>query len=463
MIISFSPITYDDETLYAYAFRKEGENFEILNNSLMSYEAMPENLLNCLVTQYNQVILASCSAIDNPLKAKQFLSLLKFWQSNAFPSVPLRICIVHLSVPVVEWEAIEKEHHLLAAIRSAYKGDLIYLNLPLDPISGTAPPAGPDAQSFKHLSQIQNMEAWSYYCLLLNEEMERVLRTFLPSMIDEYQLEARFKDFRHEVKSPLLQDAKKELIESALKVNEVGGNPEKIEEFKEAEKKLLKNQEYLFQCMKQHEKAIAAVEIGIGKIEKAHPELLSFKQKVTLLRTLLRQQLMQESLPADFFLHQLLNMWFQVTTVMSGDDGLGRISWEFAARQALIQTASRYSAPDLLDLFFNWKARHEELNRFCKEKGAEGFHFWLHVPPADEEDAKRRSRLLPLFTLQTKFIEHLEHFILPLAKLNTKGKTKVKADSPEMAALTPFIRGLEQWKTPEQLTDRAVAFYSSIF
>lgn len=467
MIISFPPINYENETLYAYAFRKEGDKFEILSNSLMSYETMPENLLNCLVAQVKEVIVASCSAIDHPLKAKQFLALLKFWQTSAFPSLPLRINIVQPANPVVAWEAIEKEHHLLMELKGVYSGELIYLNEILDPIF-TLPPANePDARLFKHLSKIQNMEGWSSYCIYLNEELERVLRTFLPTMIDEYQLEARFKDFRHEVKSVLLQDAKRELIEASLKWNAAGHDPDKFEELKTAGKKLLAAQEHLYECMKLQDKVLDEVDRGIGKIEKNHPELTGIKRKVHLLRLLLHHELIQESvpLPAALFLHQLLNLWFQVTTVVCGGDGLGRISWELAVRQALVQTAMLYPHSDLLDLFLNWQARQEELNRFAAEKGAEAFQFWLRVPAVDEEDAKRRMRLMPLFSLQTHFIDHLEHFILPL--VNIEGKPEISAvdffKNQEVAALTPFIRNQSVWKEADHLKEPAIAFYTSIF
>jgi hypothetical protein len=56
-----------------------------------------------------------------------------------------------------------------------------------------------------NMQQILNCEALALYSNWLNNELEASLRNFLPDAIDEFQLEARLKDFQHEVFSFLME------------------------------------------------------------------------------------------------------------------------------------------------------------------------------------------------------------------------------------------------------------------
>ena len=68
------------------------------------------------------------------------------------------------------------------------------------------------------------MEAWAVYGFWLDREIESTLNRFLPGALDEYQLEARMKDFVHEIYSPLNNALREEIKYLILKKRGGGGS-----------------------------------------------------------------------------------------------------------------------------------------------------------------------------------------------------------------------------------------------
>lgn len=418
------------------------------NESLISF---PE-LANAFVTHINGAVLARCESIDSPQKAEQFLA----WLKNPHAMFPKRICVVQTNPPE-EWEILEREHNLLLQLNQSFEGEVLHVNLPYF--------CSRVDSEYQHLTLLQNREALAGYGRWLNDEIDRLSRAFLPAMIDEYQLEGKLKDFGHEVKSSLLLESKEEILKTTLKLNAIENSGD-FEAIKNLEKQLLTSKENLYRLMQAQEGALEQVEKGISKIEKEHPELLALKRKVIALRLLLTD--MQH--PRALFLHQLLNIWLEAATIVASGDGLKGVSFDFAARQALMQCARRYSPWELLNLMLHWEEIEEELAHFFQQKGADEFYFWLHVPAKNEEEEQRRKRLKPLMDLQSKFIDNLHYFGLPI--IQEKGALSGKFQPwPELLALTPLVHELEnhqfepfvQTVKPRALTPQALSFYAPFF
>lgn len=433
---------YQEETLEPFAFQ----------NTESIFTKDSTELVNCFVTHVKDYCLARCGVIDTPAKGEQFLAFMRQAATHK------RICVVQPNMPH-EWDVIEREHNLLLQLNQSYEGEILHLNMP------SFVQTGETSRDFLYLSLLQNREAWASYCKWINDEFNRVSRSFLPAMIDEYQLEAKFKDFSHEVKSSIFLDTKGEIVKTTLKLNDLE-NSGNLDAIKDLEKQLIQYRETLYRLMKAQEAALEQVAAGISKIEKQHPELLGLKRKVIVLKMLLSA----EDHPRALLLHQLLNLWSGTVTVVSADDGLGKVSFDFALRQALTQCAFRFSPWDLLNMVLNWNELEEELADFYQQKGAEDFYFWLHVPSRDKEEDQKRKRLIPLYVLQTKFIENLHNFALPIIQANVASPID-SPPYPELISLTPHFRALEnqqlealiQTAKPPSFTPQGTAFYAPFF
>ncbi len=302
-----------------------------------------------------------------------------------------RVSINQLDLPEIEWDLIAKEHFYLL---QQTKQEIAHLATPMQPPFFRDLPDLPKKtlQNLRYLQKMQNCEALALYSCWLNSEMEIAIHDFLPDAIDEYQLEARLKDFGHEVFSFLLRSLCQKIRNLVTDIGTLEEKKANTTDRFELEKQLFQARNQLQINVSAQYELIKEIDVGLQKIDAFHPELLRLKAIVPLAKKLFSTQLENES-ELDFgqqnMLIQLLNDLLGITSIVSSNSGTGILNIMFSLRLALKQMKEQASFDVLVDLVVHWKETLCLYYATIKESGKKDLRDLLQAANASENEKKR--------------------------------------------------------------------------
>jgi hypothetical protein len=246
--------------------------------------------------------------------------------------------------PESQWDELKQMHHLLAS------QGLPLLNL-----------FKAKKSEMKMLNDLQNAEAVILsYSKWMSEEMEAVSSSFCLTRMDEYQLEAKMKDYHHEVQNPLL-----------VKAEEVALACLKEKETPESEKERVRSQMVMQKCLEPQKRALVAVLEGIGKIEAGHPGLKPLKIKLQAFLLFLNG--MQDSFSTEF-----LNCLFKA-------DSLEESRESFLVREAMRKVFSKFKTSSILHCLENFDHFSEKIEDMREKLEAKEYLIWSKTAPEVSE------------------------------------------------------------------------------
>ena len=329
---------------------------------IISKSLIQSNLKTAFFAAVNHFILFRSGAIETPEKAQEFLDCIKGINQEKV----LRVLSCQVNTPETDWELIQRQHLRLAFLNQSLgnEGMIAHLNIPINRlfIDPANLPSEFMSKTIIALYRQLNTEGWAIYTQWMNEEMEKVLKTFKPEAVDEYQLQARLEDFGIETHSLLLNDIKKELKNTLLEMDqiELNKNADSDRSLFSLEKKAIFLRERLKNALQIQYIILNDIVEGIGIIEAAHPELLFLKSKALLLASLLGAEtgspkasvLVPEQ---QLLLIQLLNQQLGVVTCVNCDTGLERTSIAFSLMLGMAEMSATFPLNDLISLILHQK------------------------------------------------------------------------------------------------------------
>lgn len=284
-------------------------------------------------------------------------SILHFAQEIKKTDV-LRISILQLNLPLQEWSKIQQQHYIL--VQAAKQAAWAHLSFPTESTRLLTEPekiSEFDVKVADKLMHLLNVEAWATYCDWIGTEVKACLMRFLPDALDEYQLQARFDDFLHELNSTILIDIRKNLADILLEQSQVEESGDKSK-LLTLEKMVVSSREKLKTLIVVQWHILNDIVEGITKIEKAHPELHHLKLSAYLLSKLMGPQLPVPNIPKlswpqRLLLHQLLDQQLQVLSVVNGGE-VGCADMVFRVRAELCQLSRQHSIDSLVNMSERW-------------------------------------------------------------------------------------------------------------
>lgn len=453
-----------ESNLRGYAFQIEKGEIRLIQDKVLTSELAltePGILTNCFESSLSHSSAVRSGAVDSVSKANQLILLIKkvhdhLKQANRNPSLPLRAVSIQLNAPEAQWDLVTAERESIASIALQYdlKDHLVHLNLPFDFYFKPSRPemyVAATIRNIRKLSKLKNMEAWAAYCLWLNEDLEFKFKSFLADAIDEYQLEARFKDFRHETHSGLLFGSREQALDLNRQIEQLNALVKKGErdsrsaafELESLEKDLLRAQGEIKSSIHSQYSLLHQIEAGIEKVEQAHPELLDIKNKVLLTRKLLDNQLEiiedgQVNKGLEIMTLALLNEQLGVLSCYNCDLGLERTSFAFALGFAILQLRERSSMTRIMDMLTHWEATVQEINKIFAQKGIEGFHAWLKQKSSNENENILQKRAAVVMKFRHLVLFNLYKISYKIAEFNIK-KQRVRPLIKEKVEYLNFL------------------------
>ena len=271
--------------------------------------------------------------LSSKLQTAAWLEFLK-----KFPCASKRWACLQFAMPDVEWPIITSEHFFLEGSwvpHLVFPTPLTFFKKKEDPRS--------DLQwktIWKFIQQI-NCEGWLYYSEWLDDEMEKAIAKFYRDAADEFEVEAKLKDFHHEITSFLLRDYRINCAKLVLQLGQgsLDGIQDRQRDYR-LETEIVRMHFEILNNLNIQKEILFKIENSIEKVERSHPELIPLKQAAHLLATLLGP-------PSSWIQSQLmiglLNHLLGVGVYINCDTGFDRTNLAFAIQLALKEMLTKYS------------------------------------------------------------------------------------------------------------------------
>lgn len=310
-------------------------------------------LETCWAAKAHSFFIAGCSLLDTQNKVKSAVEcvaqLKKEFQAPHQHAV--RLAVLQLGSVGTEWEQVQGEHGVLLEAGKGMPGGaaaVAHLCHPTEALFLATDPGQFSEFAQRSLMRILddfNAEAWIAYIAWFNEDAEHMLRGFAPEASEEYQLQARLEDLRHEVHSHLLQSIKDEIYQAATGRAQVVAQGDRGA-LLTLEKGLLLSREHLKKQLVGQHRLLHAIAEGIAKIESAHPELIPLKRKAQLLWRLIQpyqEPAVHHTWGQQLLLMQLLDDSLGVTPLVSCHADPVRVALVIAIRLAFQRLKAEYA------------------------------------------------------------------------------------------------------------------------
>lgn len=328
----------------------------------------------------NQLVLMSSECLDSDEKCREVLELGQGICSQISKNEikkPLRVASVQLSSIAYEWDIVQEQHRRLLKFTAGHSSEfqIAHFCFPMEDarFHHDETFSDFDKKSMLQLLKLFNAEGCLVYCRWLNQECERVVRTFYPEDSEEYQLQALLEDFSHEVRSPLLIDRQQAIVNAMIeeeKIIEAG----RTEGLLDLEKRAVSARMELLSDLQVQNDLLKLIVEGIQKIEGMHPELLPLKRQAMLLNQVILHHfsLNDWSREKQLLMMQLLDEQLEVLPIICCGAGVERTENAFSLRLALAEMKKAYSFDVLLKMCMEWDLQSEKESGIQQE-----LHEWM--------------------------------------------------------------------------------------
>jgi hypothetical protein len=350
-----------------------------------------------------------------------------------------RVISCQLPLPEFDWDRVMKEQVWMTWLNETHP-DLIQatqLNLPLGPFYLSKEDLLPSEFVRRDMEKVRRLYhalAWEFYCLWLIGEMKQVLKGILLESTESYTLQGLLEDFIHEVQEASIRDPYWAVNAKILKMGSLKqwlANPSQGDErLLDVEKSLFASYRRALTQLKVRDDILVDLIRVLQFLETEHPEYLPLKNCCQLLHGLWQGQLDIESLDSpswsqQIILLQLLNQELNVNLAIGEGEGEST-HIAFAAALSITALWQRADRQQFIDLALNWDATIQAMHQRIAQEGIPRYEQWLKEEPNPE---KKRMALAQ--QLQRSFLEALEQFCVPLARMKPGMKSSVQEGQRE--------------------------------
>lgn len=447
-----------------------------------------ENTLACIVGKFAFI---RTSSIDSSNKAKSLYQILHIiyekqnqnTSTSTLLSTPFRAVSWQLNMPDQEWDAIREQHYYLLAVGS--ESPIPHFVLPTDFLFQHQSRTERSLLLLKTIHKLEmqlNTEGWLYYSDWLNQDMEKLFKTFLPDAADEFQVEARIKDFEHEMTSTLLLKYRKRIDEIFITIGKQEFDDESTKpdlgfnDLMLLEKELIKMRGEVRANLQFQDKVLEETVFSISKIEANRAEFLPIKHSGMLLKELLTLQSdaalnTPMSWIKELFLVTLLEINLGAVSVVNCDSGLDRTGIASAFKLAVFKLAAEGSIDPLIHLAQEWDSTVDGINKLYIQKGVEGFDLWLKQGQDDHSETRKsanlltqlRNNVLASLALFSKEIPHPKAHMHEGLRVNKDLLNILPAYIKEAGQVQPLVDYDPSTGAPEGLTAQGVKLLVQYF
>ena len=282
-------------------------------------------------------------------------------------TTPLRIAVLELSSPVLQWELSSRVHASLIALgwEKGLSAQSAVIHLPLDPFYTSYQEERPSeflSRDFQRLTRLQNTDGWAFYGFWVAEMAEKVLEKIPLQGLELYTLEAHLKSYLHEVRTAMLRSDEWEIVENSLRVAALKGQgnfpvPEKGE-LVDFEKHLIRGRSESRGRLEIQQEILANIAHVVFQLTKPQGMLIHLGWGALLLSSLLERQLklddMAMSWGAEAGLIALLNRELGCLGVVLDEQGIDRVNLVFAIQAAWAALAEKYPPQEVIQAALQW-------------------------------------------------------------------------------------------------------------
>ncbi|MBA3816001.1 MAG: hypothetical protein H0X29_05695 [Parachlamydiaceae bacterium] len=285
---------------------------------------------------------------------------------------PMRSVSIQLSLVASEWDLVQEQHRHLLKFSGAHsdKFQVAHLCFPIDfeyYYHDEESVSDFNKKSILQLIKFFNTEALLIYCSWFNQECELLTHQIHFDASEEYQLQALFEDFSHEVHSPLLVDRQQAIAEAMMDEESVH-KTENHKELLKLEKIIVSARVLLLSDLKTQNDLLTRMIEGIQKIETLHPEFTLIKQKAVLLNQIIINHLSDEycSWERLQLMMQLLDEQLGVLPMFCGSNNES-INTLLNIRLALIEMRKTHTFEERLKMCLEWDQKNAKEPRIKQE------------------------------------------------------------------------------------------------
>lgn len=330
-----------------------------------------------------------------------------------------RIVSQQLQKPESEYSAVLWQHLMLQS--NDRLTHVAHLDLRSIPVFKSEPPS--KSQSVSNLgtfAKLVNCDGWLRYCDWFYEELNKV--PFYLDMLDIYQVEAKAKDYAHEMESPILCNFRKQISEivSHTVKEIINSNDENLVKntITESEKKLFKMRLAIQDNLQNICECFNGLVTYIETVETPHPELTSIKHEALILNSLIQEDLdlyipSAMSWIKRMLLVSLVDSYFGVIPIINCAFEDDRTTVGFAIKLAVMQLVQQGRIKSLAKLALEWDQAILRINECCLEKGINEFEKWLRE---SNEHTELRHEALLVHQVRMCVYKNLQNFCFPFAK-----------------------------------------------
>lgn len=280
---------------------------------------------------------------------------------------PLRIAVLEVSSPVLQWEFSTKVHASLVKLgwEKGLSAQNAVIHLPLDPFyvpQNEEKPSEFLLKDFQRLTRLQNTDGWIFYAFWVAEMAERVLEKFPLEEHAAYTLEGHLKNFLHEVRAAMLMSNEWETLENTLRAAHIKGHvsfpvPDGTL-LVDLEKRLIKGRSDARERLVTQMSHLADIAQTIFQLESPQNLLLHLGRASLFLSALLKKQLLLDDRSMSPFqevgLLTLLNRELGCVGVIVSENGIDRVNPVFAIEVAWSALAEKFPFEEIVQAALQW-------------------------------------------------------------------------------------------------------------
>ena len=298
-----------------------------------------------VLTASSAILLTSL--IDSQKKVEQFFAITQKlhdeWKKPSHFKFPYRAVSCQVCSPITDWDQIFAQHLWITWLHYAngLSAQCAHYNLPTEHFYAPKEQAHVSEFYLKAVSklpELQNIDAWEMYCYWMNEEIEVILEKIPLEFMDTYTLEARLKDFVHEIHSSLLRNLELDIQSDILKIGSMSNlikfPVSEKEDIVVLEKSLVKARHEALPGLRVQYETLGEIVRVVEIIESSHPEFISLKYKASILKEWMDGQIGVTGVPTiswakQILLMQLLHEELGIVTVVNSNSGHDRTCLAF--------------------------------------------------------------------------------------------------------------------------------------
>lgn len=332
-----------------YSFDLLEKHFHPVPGAIHLPDDAEHRLINCLAGKWDGGWVVRSGCILNRTHGAQFRNL-----ARTLAHKVERIVSVQVNPAGSEWGYIEAQHEVLRHYPVAH------LSIPLESLYVSTKQVFKLPQTIKaieNLSIFQNASGWIRYAKWFLEDLQKEEHLLKLKALEEFVLEARFDDFRNEVKSPITERVLLEINDAYDRISQI--DPKEVNKLVSEEKNLLLLRHELMDIVGRMDSLLTAIAIDEEEIDKIHPEFSELRCRTLIFHSLLNSQIKQEENHAvssgqQLMLLAILNEMLGVYAHVNCATGVERTSLAFSIMMATKMLLQRFPRPQVSAFVRGW-------------------------------------------------------------------------------------------------------------